>query len=73
MREALRADRREVVRLHLRERSRPEVAELAEAARAAGIPVSTVDADALFRAQETPPAVGDRTIDASALFAEQGS
>ncbi len=47
VREALRAGRRRAIRLHLRERSRPEVAELAEAARLAGIPVGTIDAQGL--------------------------
>jgi len=47
VREALRAGRRQAIRLHLRERSRPEVAELAEAARTAGIPVGPIDAEGL--------------------------
>jgi 23S rRNA (guanosine2251-2'-O)-methyltransferase len=45
--EALRAGRRRAVRLHLRERGRAEVAALAEAARAAGVPIEIADAERL--------------------------
>jgi len=47
VREALRAGRRRVHRLHLRPRNRPEVRELEAMARAAGIPVVVADEAAL--------------------------
>jgi 23S rRNA (guanosine2251-2'-O)-methyltransferase len=47
VREALRAGRRRALRLHLRERERPEVRELAELARSADVPVVRADAAAL--------------------------
>jgi 23S rRNA (guanosine2251-2'-O)-methyltransferase len=45
--EALRAGRRRALRLHLRERGRAEVVALAEAARAAGVPIEPADAEQL--------------------------
>jgi len=51
VREALRAGRRRALRLHVRERDRgpdrPDLRELAEAARRAGVPVVPADAEAL--------------------------
>jgi 23S rRNA (guanosine2251-2'-O)-methyltransferase len=50
VREALRARRRRLVRLHVRQGlRRPELAELRALARAAGVPVVEVPADALVR------------------------